>query len=235
MERVLGIALTAARLAAAPAGAARFRRAAGRKGRRGRSARDAAVRARLRPTRAPASRAHRTARCCDGPFPQGGLVRAVSDGGLLESADPETRELALARIRATGATVVRIPVDWQRTASPPARRAGFDADRPRQIAPTTSAASTKPSAARSRPGLRRLLVVSHAPAFAEAPRALAVRLSGQLGAEPGSAARRSRRRSPAATTAPFPTRGCPAARCRAVRYFQAWNEPNLPATWSRSG
>ena len=56
---------------------------------------------------------------------------------------------------------------------------------------------------------------------------LALRLSGQLGAEPARASKSSRRRSPAAMTALSPIR-CGAGRgLPRVRLFQAWNEPNL--------
>src|SRR5208282_4307208 len=56
-----------------------------------------------------------------GPFPAGTLVRGVSEGVLLLAGDEATRRLTLARIRETGASVVRIPVDWRETvaAAPP--------------------------------------------------------------------------------------------------------------------
>ena len=87
-----------------------------------------------------------------GPFPHGGLTRGVSDGTLLMSADAAVRELALTRIRATGASVVRIPVDWRYivSANPPS---GFDAATLRPA--YASRGSTPPCETPSPPGSNR--------------------------------------------------------------------------------
>ena len=102
-----------------------------------------------------------------GPFPRGGLVRGISDGGLLLAADPRVRGAALELVRATGASVVRLPVTWSEVVAPNAPP-GFDARDPaspyyrfqRLDASVRSAVAA---------GFEPLLVVSHAPGFAEAP------------------------------------------------------------------
>ena len=159
-----------------------------------------------------------------GPFPAGGLVRGVSDGVLLESADPGTRALALARIRAAGATVVRIPVDWHElvSAGPPA---GFDpsdpADRSYHFARLDEAVRSAVSA-----GLAPILVVSHAPPFAEAPGRWPFAFPGTWAPSPQAlqafALALARRYDGS-----FPDPVRPGSMLPEVKYFQAWNEPNL--------
>jgi hypothetical protein len=159
-----------------------------------------------------------------GPFPRGGLVRGVSEGALLLDGDPQARELALTRIRAAGASTVRIPVDWRDfvDAEPPA---GFDARNPSspfyRLAPLDAAVESAVAA-----GLTPLLVVSHAPAFAEAPHRWAYAFPGSWAPSPTAleqfAATLARRYDGS-----FPDPGAPGRTLPRVRLFQAWNEPNL--------
>jgi hypothetical protein len=159
-----------------------------------------------------------------GPFPRGGLARGVSDGTLLLSADARVRALALARIRAAGASIVRIPLDWRESvlAAPPA---GFDARDPAspayRFALTDAAVISAVSA-----GLRPLLVVSHAPAFAEAPARWPYAYLGSWGPNPAAlerfAAAIARRYDGS-----FPYASAPGGVLPRVSLFQAWNEPNL--------
>ena len=159
-----------------------------------------------------------------GPFPSGGLVRGISDGVLLESADPETRTLALERVRATGASVVRIPVDWRELVSsdPPP---GFDAADPSEPSyDFTRLDEAVRSAAAA--GLTPILVVSHAPAFAEAPGRWPYAYAGSWAPSPsalGAFAEALARRYDGG----FPDPRQAGATLPLVRYFQAWNEPNL--------
>lgn len=159
-----------------------------------------------------------------GPFPRGGLLRGISDGGLLLDEDRRVRETALGLIRATGASVVRIPVTWSElvAASVPA---GFDARDParpqyrfrRLDASVRSAVSE---------GFAPLLVVSHAPAFAEAPERWPYAYPGSWAPSPAAleafAAALGRRYD-----GTFPDPDEPGRALPAVRLFQAWNEPNL--------
>jgi hypothetical protein len=159
-----------------------------------------------------------------GPFPQGGLTRGVSEGALLLDEAPSVRTLALARIAATGARVVRIPVDWHDLVDPDPP-AGFQAQDP--ASPSyrfTSLDAAVVSAVSA--GLTPLLVVSHAPAFAEAPDRWPFAYPGSWGPSPAAleafASALARRYDGS-----FPD---PLAAGRAlprVRLFQAWNEPNL--------
>jgi hypothetical protein len=160
----------------------------------------------------------------DGPFPRGGIARGVSDGTLLLSGDPQVRALADTRIREAGASVARIPVDWRESvaAVPPA---GFDARDPAsstyRFALTDAAVISAESA-----GLRPLLVVSHAPAFAEAPGRWRYAYPGSWGPSPaalGEFAVALARRYDGS----FPDMAAPGGVLPRVSLFQAWNEPNL--------
>ncbi len=159
-----------------------------------------------------------------GPFPRGGLTRGISDSALLLSKSAEVRELALRRIRATGASVVRIPVDWRYTTSPnPA--VGFDASDPSSPAydfdPIDAAVRDTVAA-----GLTPLLVVWRAPAFAEAPDRWPHAYPGSWAPNPAAleefAAAVARRYDGS-----FPDPLTPGRALPRVRLFQAWNEPNL--------
>jgi hypothetical protein len=159
-----------------------------------------------------------------GPFPRGGLERGVSDGTLLLAESAAARAAAVAKISAAGATVARIPVDWRDVvAAQPA--AGFDAADPaspgyrfaRIDAAVRSAASG---------GLQVLLVVSHAPAFAEAPHRWPYAYLGSWAPSPTAlrefATALARRYDGAFPDPLEPGRALPR-----VQLLQAWNEPNL--------
>ncbi|HST56858.1 MAG TPA: hypothetical protein VLJ42_13305 [Solirubrobacteraceae bacterium] len=159
-----------------------------------------------------------------GPFPRGGLARGISDGRLLLTPDANARALALARIRATGATVVRVGVDWHDwvDAHPPA---GFDARDPASPSyrfERVDAAVRDAVAAGEQP----LLVVSHAPAFAEAPHRWAYAYGGSWAPDPAAleafATALARRYDGS-----FPDPLAPGRSLPRVSMFQAWNEPNL--------
>lgn len=160
----------------------------------------------------------------DGPFPNAGLVRGISEGTLLLDRGGQVREAAFARIRETGATVVRIPVDW-RDAVSASPAPGFDArdpGSPEYHFADLDAAVRGAAAA----GLTPLLVVSHAPAWAEAPGRWPDAYPGSWSPSPAAleafaaalAARYSGR---------FPDPAAAGAALPKVRAFQAWNEPNL--------
>jgi hypothetical protein len=159
-----------------------------------------------------------------GPFPAGGLTRAVSEGALLLDEQPQVRELALRRIRETGATIVRIPVDWRTVVAeqPPA---DFDAEDPTspgyRFAPIDASVISAVSA-----GLTPLLVVSHAPAFAEASPRWPYAYPGSWDPSPVALQRFAvalARRYDGS----FPDPQAPGEVLPRVGLFQAWNEPNL--------
>jgi hypothetical protein len=159
-----------------------------------------------------------------GPFPQGGLVRGVSEGALLLSADPSVRATALADIRATGSTVVRIPVNWRGTVlvDPPS---GFDASDPSSPAYHLGSIDAAVRSAVDA-GLQPLLVVSRAPSFAEAPNRWPYAYPGSWAPRPDAlgqfAAALARRYDGS-----FPDPALPGRMLAQVSMFQAWNEPNL--------
>jgi hypothetical protein len=160
----------------------------------------------------------------DGPFPRGGLTRGVSDGIPLFSEEARVRELELARIRDTGARTARIPVSWREfvaEAPPP----GFQARDPSSPAYRFARldASVESVAAA---GLEPLLVIAHAPAFAEAPHRWPYAYLGSWAPNPTAleefAAALARRYDGS-----FPDPATPGRALPRVRLFQAWNEPNL--------
>jgi hypothetical protein len=159
-----------------------------------------------------------------GPFPRGGLTRGVSEGTLALSEAAGVRGLAMTRIRETGASVVRIPVDWRSTVAedPPT---GFDAADPAspeyRFATIDAAVLSAVSA-----GLEPLLVVSHAPAFAEAAPRWPYAYPGSWAPSPTALEEfaKALARRYDGSFADAQARGGVLPR---VRLFQAWNEPNL--------
>lgn len=159
-----------------------------------------------------------------GPFPGGGLARAVSDGRVLLDPEAAGRSLALERIAQAGATVVRIPVDWSQLvdARPAAGFQAADPASPDYHFGSLDAGVISAAAA----GLTPLLVVSHAPAFAEAPERWRYAYPGSWAPSPtalGQFAQALARRYDGDFSDPAdPARALPE-----VHIFQAWNEPNL--------
>ncbi len=140
------------------------------------------------------------------------------------SPEAVVREQALARIRATGASVVRIPVEWRYivSADPPA---GFDASDPASPVYDFTAvdAAVRDTAAA---GLTPLLVVLRAPAFAEAPHRWPYAYPGSWAPNPaalGEFATAVARRYDGS----FPDPLAPGNALPRVRLLEAWNEPNL--------
>jgi hypothetical protein len=160
----------------------------------------------------------------EGPFPSDGLQRGVSDGQLLLSEPAGVRELALSRIREAGATVVRIPVNWNDVVSA-APGPGFLATDPASgeyhFALIDAAVLATVSA-----GLTPLLVVSHAPAFAEATPRWPFAYPGSWDPSP-EALRAFATALARRYDGSFPDPLDPAQTLPRVRLFQAWNEPNL--------
>jgi hypothetical protein len=153
------------------------------------------------------------------------LTRAISDTELLRSGDARIRAIALARVRATGAGVVRITVNWSRVVSQ-APRAAFVArdpgDRDYDFASVDASVRDAVSA-----GLAPLLVVAHAPIFAEERPVWSYALRGSWVPDPRAfGAFATALASRYGGFFPDPLR--PGRSLPRVRYFQAWNEPNLP-------
>jgi len=159
-----------------------------------------------------------------GPFPRGGLVRSLSDGSLLLSDDPGVRAAALQDMRAAGATVVRIPLNWN-DAVAAAPGPGFDAVDPADPAYRFQRidATLRSVAAAA---LQPLLVIAHAPAFAEAAHRWPYAYPGSWDPSPDALqafAQAVARRYDGS----FPDPAHPWLALPRVRLFQAWNEPNL--------
>lgn len=160
----------------------------------------------------------------EGPFPRAGLQRGVSDGKLLLSEPAAVRELALSRIREAGARIVRIPVNWSDIvdAAPGPDFLATDPASPDYHFALIDAAVIATASA----GLTPLLVVSHAPAFAEATPRWRFAYPGSWDPNP-----RALRAFAAALAlrydGSFPNPQNAAQPLPAVRLLQAWNEPNL--------
>jgi hypothetical protein len=159
-----------------------------------------------------------------GPFSHGGLARGISDPSLIMSSSATVRVQTLARIRAAGASVVRIPVEWRYTVSPdpPAGFDASDAASPFYDFGAVDAAVRDTAAA----GLTPLLVVTRAPAFAEAPHRWRYAYPGSWAPDPvafGEFASAVARRYDGSFPDPLELgRALPR-----VRLYEAWNEPNL--------
>lgn len=159
-----------------------------------------------------------------GPFPQGGLLRGVSDGVPMLSEDPTVRALTMTRIKALGGAIARIPVDWRDTveAAPPPSFQASDPASPSYRFARLDAAVRSAAAA----GLQPLLVVSHAPVFAEAPHPWPYAYHGSWAPSPAAFeqfAMALARRYDGAFPDPLDHTGT----LPRVRLLQAWNEPNL--------
>ena len=159
-----------------------------------------------------------------GPFPHGGLARGASDGALMLSENADVRALTMSRVRALGGSVARIPVNWRNVveAVPPADFQARDPASPAYRFQQIDAAVLSAAAA----GIEPLLVVSHAPAFAEAPDRWRYAYLGSWAPSPAAlgdfAAALARRYDGA-----FPDPLHPGVVLPRVRLLQAWNEPNL--------
>ena len=159
-----------------------------------------------------------------GPFPHGGLARGVSDGNLMLNENAAVRAQTMSRVRALGGSVARIPVDWRNVvvASPPA---GFQARDPSSSAYDFSQLDAAVRSAVAA-GLQPLLVVSHAPAFAEAPHRWPYAYPGSWAPSPVAleefAVALASRYNGTFSDPLHPGDALPR-----VRLFQAWNEPNL--------
>jgi len=157
-----------------------------------------------------------------GPF-AGGLVRGISDGALMLEDPATVRQRGLALAAAAGADIVRIPVDWEDIAA--ASVAASDATNPANPGYHFSLVD---AAVRDtvRAGLTPLLVVSHAPKFAEAAGRWRYAYAGSWAPRPAAlaafATALARRYDGA-----FPDPLQPARALPRVSLLQAWNEPNL--------
>ncbi len=140
------------------------------------------------------------------------------------SEHAEVRALTMSRIRALGGSVARIPVDWREIveSAPPAGFQARDPTSPAYRFGRLDAAVESAAAA----GLQPLLVVSHAPDFAEAPHRWPYAYPGSWAPSPAAlqdfATALARRYDGA-----FPDPLRPGAALPRVRLLQAWNEPNL--------
>jgi hypothetical protein len=140
------------------------------------------------------------------------------------SQDAGVRALTMSRVRALGGSIARIPVNWRNVvqATPPAGFQARDPASPVYRFSQVDAAVLSATAA----GLEPLLVVSHAPAFAEAPSRWPYAYLGSWAPSPvalGDFAGALARRYDGA----FPDPLHPGAVLPRVRLLQAWNEPNL--------
>lgn len=160
----------------------------------------------------------------DGPFPSSGLVRGVSDGTVLLNPNVSVRTRGLALIRAAGASVVRIPVDWRDLVSPDPPP-GFDPSDPSSPAYDFSALDASVQSAVAA-GLRPLLVVSHAPAFAEAPGRWPYAYPGSWAPNP-TALQQFAQALATRYDGHYSPPEAPRRALARVSLFQAWNEPNL--------
>jgi hypothetical protein len=146
------------------------------------------------------------------------------DDPLFASSEPETREHWLGTARETGASIARIDVRW-RTIAPEKRPAGFEATNPSSPGYEWETLDDAVRSA-SANGLTVLLTVYQAPSWAEGP-------NRPRDAEPGSWKPQAAAYEQFAQALASRYDGghsdplLPGKILPRVRYFEAWNEPNL--------
>jgi hypothetical protein len=156
----------------------------------------------------------------------------VSDDLAFSDPRAEERGLALSTARGAGARWVRLTLDWSLVApGGPTKPPGFDADAPGDGDYHWGYIEDAVRDARHR-GLRVILVVVHAPPWAEGPGRPASASAGSWSPDPAELAafvRAAARRFSGFYPDPkSPGDGLttPGARLPAVRYWQIWDEPN---------
>lgn len=164
------------------------------------------------------------------------LTLGMADGTLFEQSPAPVQSFWLARARALGATEIRLDASWVGIA-PGKRPSGFNAADP--SAPgyewATLDANVRAAAAH---GESVLLLVQGAPTWASGPHrprsvepAIWMPNAADFGAFAHAIARRY--------SGHFPDPLNPGRMLPRVRYFQAWNEPNLPLfllpQWAKTG
>ena len=168
----------------------------------------------------------------DGPFPPRGLTRGISDGTLV--IDPRTERTAAGR-RADPREPLTVRPDPGRLArrrerGPRRALIRADPDDPAYHFALIDTAVREAVAG----GLKPVLVVSHAPAFAEAPGRWPYAYPGS--SDPaGLPCGASPKLSLAATTARSPIPRLPAAPSLVSDTCRPGTSPTWPVTWSLSG
>lgn len=150
------------------------------------------------------------------------LVRGVSDGALLRRTRGAERASLLRQVRRDGASIVRIPAEWRLNA-PRQLVTPRDPGDPGYRFQVLDGMVRAVAAAHLKP----FIVVSHAPAWAEAAPRWDFAAPGSWGVRPEALAAFATalaRRYSGRYVPPGAPRALPS-----VRLFQAWNEPNLPA------
>ncbi len=142
------------------------------------------------------------------------LRTAVMDPTLTAGADLAT---ATARIRAAGATAIRLNVDWGAVAPGPARSASFDPANPQDPGYRFAALDAQVRRAVAA-GLQPILSIFGAPRWAE---------TGRRSRPQDGPTQPSPRAFGDFATAVARRYGGDVAGLPRVRYFQAWNEPNV--------
>lgn len=143
---------------------------------------------------------------------------------LFASSDSGTREYWLQRAVGTGSSLVRLNVGWAAVA-PEIPSAGFDPADPASPGYDWSGldAAVRSAAAQ---GLEVMLTAGGAPAWAEGPGRPAAAAAGTWKPQPGAFGAFGRALA-ARYSGRFPDPLALGASLPRVRYFEAWNEPNL--------
>jgi hypothetical protein len=143
---------------------------------------------------------------------------------LFSSSDAATREYWLERAKGTGASLVRINVNWSRVA-PKVVPPGFSPTDPASPGYRWDAVDAVVRSAAAH-GLRIMFTVDSAPAWAEGPGRPAGVATGTWEPQPAAFGEFARALA-SRYSGSFPDPLLPGAALPAVRFFEAWNEPNL--------
>lgn len=154
----------------------------------------------------------------------GGLTLGFNPDPVLFGTSPSTNGFWINQARTEGAGIVRLNLGWSRVA--PARRPpGFVADNPASPGYDWSQMDAQVRALAAR-GLQVLINITFAPSWAEGPARPANVAAGTWKPDPtlfAQFATAAARRYDGA----FPDPDDPLVALPRVRYWQAWNEPNL--------
>jgi len=156
-----------------------------------------------------------------------GLQLGFTDFGAFENATGVERQTALQHARDSGASIIRLGMDWDATSKtkPPSLAVERDPSWPGYDWSETD--STVRSTAQA--GLTPLMLISNAPAWAEGPNRPQVSIKYPAGSWRPSAADYGAFSQAAAKrySGTYPDPENPGQMLPRVKYWQGWNEPNI--------
>ncbi|HYZ81821.1 MAG TPA: hypothetical protein VE571_11150, partial [Solirubrobacteraceae bacterium] len=168
-----------------------------------------------------------------------GLQLGFTDYGAFEFAKGTERQAALQHAKESGASIIRLGMDWDATSKTKPPSLAVERDPSWSGYDWSDTDSTVRSTAAA--GLTPLMLISNAPAWAEGPNRPQVSIKYPTGTWRPSAADYGAFSQAAAKrySGTYPDPENPGQNLPRVKYWQGWNEPNLSLyltpQWTRSG